>query len=296
MFFDFEFKQPLFYKFMKKCLDSNRLSHAYLIETNGVDYANELIVSLIKEILTTSSTNSNVGVLFDSGNYPDFKIIENNEKVIKKEEILKLEQAFSVKPLYGKYLIYLINDAEKLNDSSANALLKFLEEPNDNIIAFLLTKNINSVINTIVSRCQVLSLISDSGDVLSSYFSSLEDYIFFKNNKLPDIINFYYDVEIEGLSLIGNKETYVLREDIYFILIIGLYFYLELFNIKSELDKHFSFIFHKNMVEVLDKNNVNDIIRKIDVISEKLKYMNSNFNKDLFIDNLICDLCGGYYD
>lgn len=53
---------------------------------------------------------------------------------------------------------YIIEYAENLNSSSANALLKFLEEPDDEIIAILVTKNINKVISTIVSRCQIVNL------------------------------------------------------------------------------------------------------------------------------------------
>lgn len=295
MFSDYEVKQPLFYNYMKKTIDNNRLSHAYLIETNGVDYAGDLIISLVKEILC-SNNDLDVGLLINQGSYPDFKIIESDNKNIKKEEIKKLESAFSVKPLYGKYLIYLIKDAEKLNDSSANALLKFLEEPSDNIIAILLTKNINSVIDTIVSRCQIFSLVPDCDDVLSSYFANSSDYEDFKSNKLNDILKFYVNLELDKLNNIGINDTYILRDDIYILLIIGLYFYLQLFYMKNNIDKSFSFVDCNDFLKILENNDINDIIKKIDIISEKIKYSNYNLNKDLFIDNLICEICGGSND
>ena len=46
-------------------------------------------------------------------------------------------------------------DADKLNQSSANALLKFLEEPEEGIIGILLTNKADGVLPTIYSRCQV---------------------------------------------------------------------------------------------------------------------------------------------
>ena len=51
-----------------------------------------------------------------------------------------------------------------MNSFSANTILKFLEEPNENIIAFLLTNNRYHVIDTIVSRCQILSLKESNYD------------------------------------------------------------------------------------------------------------------------------------
>lgn len=295
MFSDFKFKQPLFYNYMKKAIDNNRLSHAYLIEANGVDYAEDLILSLVKEILG-SSNNLDINLLIDQGSYPDFKIIESEEKNIKIKEIRNLVSLFSVKPLYGKYLIYLIKDAEKFNDASANALLKFLEEPSDDVIAILLTKNINSVIDTIVSRCQIFSLVADSDDILSSYFSNSLDYEDFKNEKLGDILELYSNLELNKLDIIGEKETYKMRDDIYLLLIIGLYFYLQLFYLKNNIDKSFDFISCEYLQKILEINTVDDIIKKINVVSEKLKYSNYNLNKDLFIDSLICDICGGYND
>ena len=52
----------------------------------------------------------------------------------------------------------IIKETEKLNASSANTILKFLEEPEDGIIAILLTDNRYHVLDTILSRCQILSL------------------------------------------------------------------------------------------------------------------------------------------
>ena len=58
-------------------------------------------------------------------------------------------------------LIYIIDPAEKLNPASANTILKFLEEPPEGIVAILITENKYNVLETIVSRCQCLSLVND---------------------------------------------------------------------------------------------------------------------------------------
>ncbi|MFP3422981.1 DNA polymerase III subunit delta', partial [Bacillus sp. SIMBA_161] len=53
--------------------------------------------------------------------------------------------------------VYVIEQADRMNNSSANALLKFLEEPEANVTALLLTERLNAIMSTIRSRCQLLS-------------------------------------------------------------------------------------------------------------------------------------------
>ena len=57
------------------------------------------------------------------------EIIKTEAQSIKKEEILQLKEKFKTKSVYNSKRIYIIEEAEKLNSSSANTLLKFLEEP-----------------------------------------------------------------------------------------------------------------------------------------------------------------------
>ena len=49
-----------------------------------------------------------------------------------------------------------------MNDTASNKLLKTIEEPSENIIGFLLTSNIDIILPTIKSRCEILSAKYDS--------------------------------------------------------------------------------------------------------------------------------------
>jgi len=53
--------------------------------------------------------------------------------------------------------VYLISHADKMSVSASNSLLKFLEEPNPGTVAFLLTEQIQQILPTILSRCQILA-------------------------------------------------------------------------------------------------------------------------------------------
>lgn len=58
--------------------------------------------------------------------------------------------------LDGTPQVYIIQSADKMNTSASNALLKFLEEPIPNRYAFLTTNNHSRMLDTIVSRCQMI--------------------------------------------------------------------------------------------------------------------------------------------
>ena len=86
---------------------------------------------------------------------------------IKKQQIVDLQQEFSRSAVEGKKRIYIIKDCEKMRPEAANSMLKFLEEPEDNIVAILMTNNINNVLSTIISRCKVFKLSNVFNDVIS---------------------------------------------------------------------------------------------------------------------------------
>ena len=54
--------------------------------------------------------------------------------------------------------IYIIKDCDKMNKQASNSLLKFLEEPVPGIIAILMTNHIGKLLDTIISRCQLIRL------------------------------------------------------------------------------------------------------------------------------------------
>lgn len=71
---------------------------------------------------------------------------------------MDLQSEFSKKSIEGSKKVYIIKSADKMNIQTANSILKFLEEPIDEIIAILVVDNINLMLPTIISRCQVIKL------------------------------------------------------------------------------------------------------------------------------------------
>lgn len=109
--------------------------------------------------------------LFAVGNHPDYQIIIPDEpgKVIKVDIVRKLITDLSLKPQYSSHRVLLINPADQMNISSANALLKTLEEPSDRTVLILVADRPGRLLPTIHSRCQKLAIRIPSTDVATAW-------------------------------------------------------------------------------------------------------------------------------
>lgn len=84
--------------------------------------------------------------------------------------------------------VFLISDADNMNPQSANALLKILEEPPKNSLLILTTSKLNSLLPTIIGRCQKIHFDSISKENLSEYIIKLKPGI------SPTELSFYTEL------------------------------------------------------------------------------------------------------
>lgn len=153
-------EQPKVVSILKNQIKNNTFSHAYLFVENNYLNTKKLIKEFIKEIISLQD-NINLATVessIDNSTFLDIKEIKADGIFIKKDQILELQNEFKITAVENKNKFYIIEGVENFNSSSANTLLKFLEEPEKNIIAFLITNNLNSVIETISSRCSIINL------------------------------------------------------------------------------------------------------------------------------------------
>ncbi|RKU27857.1 DNA polymerase III subunit delta' [Candidatus Poribacteria bacterium] len=92
----------------------------------------------------------------ENGNHPDLRIIRPDGSQIKIGQIRELQQEIHYQPIDAERKIYIFINSERMNIEAANSLLKTLEEPPSVSTIVLLTENIESILPTIRSRCQVL--------------------------------------------------------------------------------------------------------------------------------------------
>jgi DNA polymerase-3 subunit delta' len=88
--------------------------------------------------------------------HPDVGMVVAPKRLLLVDQMRQIEREANFRPFEGKARVFLIEDADKLNDSSANALLKVLEEPPHTSHIVLLTSRPAMLLPTILSRCQMI--------------------------------------------------------------------------------------------------------------------------------------------
>ena len=88
--------------------------------------------------------------------HPDVGLVVAPKRVLRVEQMRQIEKEANFRPYEGKARVFLIDEADKLNDASANALLKVLEEPPLTSHLILITARPAMLLPTILSRCQMI--------------------------------------------------------------------------------------------------------------------------------------------
>ena len=99
----------------------------------------------------------------------DLRILQPDGQFYKKEQIFYLVEDNYNRPMKGNKKIYILTGAHHMNPSSANAFLKVLEEPAPSNVFILLTDNLNGLLPTIKSRCQILKFSPLSKQEIKEY-------------------------------------------------------------------------------------------------------------------------------
>lgn len=92
----------------------------------------------------------------NNGNFPDVMVISPDKNLLKINQMREMKTVAYLKPMVGRKRVFILEDAEKMNDEAANSVLKILEEPPAFIHIVLITHNPYLILSTIQSRCQKL--------------------------------------------------------------------------------------------------------------------------------------------
>ena len=238
----------------------NKNSHVYLVETNSINDALNDIKKLIIKINQNSDDN-NIEKLIDTDSLPTLTIIWPDNQEIKKENIEELIVKIQKIPVITKENYFIICNAEKLNQKSGNIMLKTIEEPETDVLGFFICNNSNSVLSTIQSRTQYISLQYDKNETYDNdiiddavnYFKSLHNGPIIDINK--KYVDKYKDINIicNFLECLVNEERkFINSQNIFDIIkkeeqIIKLIYELES-NIRK--NGNISLLFDKFVIEV----------------------------------------------
>lgn len=151
---------------LQAALRHDRIAHAYLF--HGDDGIGKRLVA----VRFAQAINCEAGdgmdacgscrscAQIEARTHPDFFVIEPDRTlpnpVIKIEQVRELEQQIVYQPLVARKRIILIDEADRMSLSAANALLKTLEEPPDHSVLLLVSSRPSALPATVRSRCQSL--------------------------------------------------------------------------------------------------------------------------------------------
>ena len=162
----------------RRAVTRGRLAHAYLF-TGPAGVGKRLFaVELAKALLCespppgpplTACDRCPACVQVESGTHPDFfsaaRPAESLEFPI--ELMRELCRGFALRSARGKGKVVVLDDADDLNEESANCFLKTLEEPPPGSVLILIGTSADRQLPTIVSRCQVVRFAPLPPDVVS---------------------------------------------------------------------------------------------------------------------------------
>lgn len=241
----------------------------------------------------------------------------SSKDVIKIESIRDIEEKIAYSSYAGKFRVILIEDADQMNISSANALLKTLEEPPEQTIFILTVSKLSRLPDTISSRCQKILFSPLSKEFIYSKlkqeYKNIEDddlkitasislgsmtmaYSIISNQILDyrkEFINTLFSQSktklvktIEYIKVLIKKFK---GDDFYF-----LSFFLEILRsvlrdallYSSKLSKQMLFNFDiLDIIERLSQKNHDVLIKEIDKIKELQNQIFTNVNVEVAFEN-----------
>ena len=292
-------EQEILYKLFNNSINSNRIANSYILYGDLNSPLKDTAMYLAKSLSCNESTfacNSCPSCKrFDQGKAPDSFFIDGSNQMIKKQNIKDLVEHFEYSTFEKNHIpTYVIHLVDNITEEAANALLKFLEEPKQELVAFLTTNNLDAVLKTILSRSikvkvnplnhkdyynQLLSLEypKRKGEKISVFLayilSKISSSIDEANSIIEDENNvFAIEVIEEFLELLENNK----KEAVYLLLSLTS-------KIKDNKCYNYLFITLSTILSDILSNNISEDCG----ISETLKNIPISKNKLISIKNIL---------
>lgn len=303
------------YRLLQNSYYLDKFAHAYLFEGFTGCGKDEMALYMAMQLLCTGNSkpcfecNNCKKVLY--GNHLNVMVIRPQTEIIKKEQIDELIHEFSMSSIEGGNQVYIIYEAEKMNASASNALLKFLEEPALNRYGFLVTSNKERILPTIISRTQVVYFkpvskkeiiemlkvsgidedIAYSGTTLTHNIEEIQQFI--SEGKITDFVNVAKKIVVATLKKEDPFVVYYLNKTLFqeenkkwhrFFFDVLALIYQEALKVKNNNESnYFKSIFENIKVDL----NIN---KKLELIIEHQKRLNYYVSMPLFYTNFFCEL------
>ncbi len=284
---EFEENQPFAYKILSSAIKKDKIVNAYLLEDNGTNQGMSIACAFCEQIL-----QEQIGLTANA------YIINPDGVWIKKDQIDEVKRQFTTKAIIGKSKVYIINGAEKLNPSASSALLKFLEEPDPDIYAILITSNTNQVLETIKSRCLLVPLVRTNVRNQDLIINLKNEMSFpeitemeLTEEKVDEVINFIEYIEKNKIKTLLHVKRLIKnfkyeKQEMILLFNILLLFYKDVLEYKATGNIEL-FQKYDRQIKIVVNNKDQDLVKKIKLIIEVLDDLKYNVNIQMEIDKFI---------
>lgn len=164
---------------LKSAITGGRLAHAYLFHGREGIGKKAVAMAFAAAILCERKEAEACQICLSCkktghGNHPDLITIAAEGAFIKIQAIKDLLHMMAFRPLEGGRRLFIIDEADRMNQAAANALLKTLEEPSRANILVLITSKPYTLPRTILSRCQQLRFSPLRQETVATYLEQQE--------------------------------------------------------------------------------------------------------------------------
>ena len=201
--------------------------------------------------------------LVQNQTHPNFHLIDllDEKKTIEISQIRNMINYANKSAFNNKERIVLIDNAENLNLSSSNALLKIIEEPNENVFFILIFDNNRKIIETIKSRCLKFNLFLTFDECLDTTNKIIENNIYQIVSK--DLISHYSTVgdlvNLVNFSSSSKMSLLELNLKDFLINLIHEKYYKKNIYIKKNIYKYIEYYLLKLMYLNKSKKKINSL-------------------------------------
>jgi DNA polymerase-3 subunit delta' len=171
------------FDYLRRVFESSKVAQAYIVEGDLRGNAQQLTERTLP-LLFCEATSKPCGRCrachqIKQHTHPDVLWVEPQKKsrIISIDQVRELQQLIFQTAFAGGWKACVLVGADRLNQSASNAFLKTLEEPPEKSVFFLLTDSPQSLLPTIISRCQYISLSTDEIAIRDEWREELRDIL-----------------------------------------------------------------------------------------------------------------------
>lgn len=283
---------------------SHGLHHAYLFTSLDKELNNQIALTFANSLicdLNNCCHECNACVQFENNSHPDYILID--QQSIKVEDVNKLIDKLNTKPISNNTKVFVILNAENINEIAQNKLLKSLEEPNQYNIFILTCSKIDKLLPTVLSRLNKINLpkispfdlrvlsneLSSKGVDINKYLNgefSLTDIINFESNdnykKTLSSIKFVFS-NLKSSQDIPLVVSAFPDCDKHLFLAILQRVFLDSLNSTISVDAELSTLIEQTFSKKA-------VIHCLPLIEDAYKKLTSNVNFNYILDNLLFNI------